>query len=371
MSRRAARGRSRWSSFSRVISPDTTTVWLFGPIPPPVHGAARVTQQVREGVEATSTRLVAVDTGGGAGVVPRLRQMIGGLLRLAVPRRGSGRGSVYIGGAGGPTLWYQTVVVLVGRLTGRRVVFHHHSYAYVDRAMPAMRALTRAGGRRLTHVALCEGMGMGLRSRYPSVGDVRVCSNAGLMAAPEPAVEATAGGGTVVLGHLSNLSLDKGLADVVDTLRRSLAAGLDVRLLLGGPAATPEAEALVVDAVAELGDALTVLGRVERDDIDAFYEQIDVFVFPSRYVHEAEPLVVLDASRHGVPTIACAVGCLPGMVAPQHLVPLDADFAEAAVAAIGDLGSVPAQEVADRFAQRRDEALVAQAELVDWLRHRA
>ena len=364
--------RTRWSSFSGVTSPDTTTVWLFGPIPPPVHGAARVTQQVREGVEATSTRLVAVDTGGGDGLGSRLRQMIGGLLRLAVPRRGSGRGSVYVGGAGGPTLWYQAIVVLVGRLTGRRVVFHHHSYAYVDRAMPAMRALTRAGGRRLTHVALCEGMGQGLRSRYPWVGDVRVCSNAGLMAAPglPDEVEAVAVSGTVVLGHLSNLSVDKGLADVLETLRVALAAGLDVRLLLGGPAATPEAEALVSDAVAELGDALTVLGRVERDDIDAFYEQIDVFVFPSRYVHEAEPLVVLDASRHGVPTIACAVGCLPGMVAPQHLVPVDADFAEAAVAAIGDLGSVPAHEVAERFAQRRESALVAQAELVDWLRHR-
>lgn len=359
----------QWSSFTGVTSPDTTTVWLFGPIPPPVHGAARVTQQVREGVEATSTRLVAIDTGGGAGLVPRLRQMIGGLLRLAVPRRGSGRGSVYIGGAGGPTLWYQAVVVLLGRLTGRRVVFHHHSYAYVDRTMPAMRALTRAGGRRLTHVALCEGMGEGLRARYPSVGDVRVCSNAGLMAAPGPLAQADAGR-TIVLGHLSNLSVDKGLADVIDTLRRAVAAGLDVRLLLGGPPATPEAEALVADAVAELGDALTVLGRVERDGIDAFYEQIDVFVFPSRYVHEAEPLVVLDASRHGVPTIACAVGCLPGMVAPQHLVPVDADFAEAAVAAIGDLGSVAAHGVAERFVQRRDAALTAQAELVDWLRHR-
>lgn len=347
-----------------MTSPDTsTTVWLFGPIPPPVHGAARVTQQVRDGVEATSTRLVAIDTGGGSGLASRLRQMLGGLLRLAVP----GLGSVYVGGAGGPTLWYQAVVVLLGRLTGRRVVFHHHSYAYVNATMPAMRALTRAGGRRLTHVVLCEGMGEGLRSRYRAVGDVRVCSNAGLMAAPQ-ARTASAAGGPIVLGHLSNLSLDKGLADVLETLRRARSAGQDVRLVLGGPPASDEAEALVAGAVTELGEALTVLGPVARDDIDAFYEQIDVFVFPSRYVHEAEPLVVLDASRHGVPTIACAVGCLPGMVAPQHLVPVDADFAGAAVTAIADLASVPSREVADAFGRRRDAALVAQADLVDWLR---
>lgn len=355
-----------WSSFGRVTSSDAVpTVWVFGPVPPPVHGAARVTQQVRDGLEATAARVVAVDTGGGSGVVPRLLRMVTGVLRLLV----SSGGSVYVGGAGGPTLWYQAVVVLVGRLTGRRVAFHHHSYAYVDATMPAMRALTRAGGRRLTHVVLCEGMGQGLRARYPSVADVRVCSNAGLMDAPRALERRGAGGvdGPVVLGHLSNLSLDKGLADVVATLRRCRAEGLDVRLLLGGPAVSAEAQALVDAASAELGDAMTVLGPVARDDIDAFYEQIDVFVFPSRYVHEAEPLVVLDASRHGVPTIAHAVGCLPGMVAPQHLVPVGTDFAGAAVTAVADLASVPAAEVTSRFAERRAAALTAQAELVDHL----
>lgn len=346
-------------------------MWVIGPLPPPVHGAARVTDLVREAVEASgAARVVRVDTGDGgtgsarADLLRRLGRMLGGVARLAVARRRSG--TVYIGGAGGEVLWYQVVVVLLARLAGLRAVFHHHSYYYLTATRAPMRAITRLGGARLTHVVLCEGMGTVLRRRYPAVAEVVVCSNAGLLG--ESVVTSRAPRPVLTLGHLSNLSIEKGVGEVLATLRLLRERGVDARLVLAGPATTPEVEALVAEAEAELGEALTVLGRIPPDAVDDFYAQIDVFVFPSRYAQEAEPLVVLDASRNGVPTIAYGIGCLPGMIAPEHTVPLDADFAEAAVDLLtAGAPMPPSAEVADAFTHRRNQAVQAHQELVQRL----
>src|SRR4029077_6117789 len=44
------------------------------------------------------------------------------------------------------------------------------------------------------------------------------------------------------------------------------------------------------------------------------YVQVDVFVFPTNYVNEAEPLVLYEAMRQGVHVIACDRGAIAEML---------------------------------------------------------
>lgn len=346
-------------------------VRVVGPLSTVPTGASRVTHMVLDALEASGeARIVRVDTGDGgdgsvrADLVGRLRRMLGGLVGLATARHRSG--SVYIGGAGGEVLWYQAIVVLLARVAGLRTVFHHHSYWYLTATRWPMRAITVLGGRSLTHVVLCEGMGDMLRQRYRTAVDVVVCSNAGLLG---EAVGSVGGRQPVLtLGHLSNLSMEKGLGEVLATLRLLRSRGHDARLVLAGPSTTPEVERVIESAALELGDALTVLGRIAPDTVDDFYRRIDAFMFPSLYAQEAEPLVVLDAARNGVPTIAFAVGCLPGMVPPDHVVPTHADFAQTATAILtADAWPGPSADVARAFAARREAARKAHALVVSRL----
>src|SRR5262249_2677277 len=41
---------------------------------------------------------------------------------------------------------------------------------------------------------------------------------------------------------------------------------------------------------------------------------IDVLVFPTRYIHEAQPLVIYEAQAAGVVVAASRRGCIPDMV---------------------------------------------------------
>jgi glycosyltransferase involved in cell wall biosynthesis len=280
--------------------------------------------------------------------------------------------AVYFGGAGGLGIWYQLAVLAVARLAAVPAVFHHHSYAYLNRPQRSMRLLTQVGGARCTHVVLCTGMADALRAAYPAATSVRVCSNAGLLAAAEP-MRQPRDDGPLVLGHLGNLVVEKGLPLVLDSLRKARAEGVEARLLLGGPVRSVEAEQLLAAARAEFGRALEHLGPVPPAEVDEFYRRLDLFVFPSTFVHEAEPLVVMEAARCGVPSVAFAVGCVPALVPRADLlVPVGDDFPAAAARAAVALRSATERDAArravvDHFTERRRAALDDQRDMVTLL----
>lgn len=352
-------------------------VLVIGPVPPPVHGAARVTAQIVESLHAAGAAVTAIDTSG-----PAAGSRLGyHAARLAIHLRAAARVlrsrgrpvSVYVTGAGGFGLWYQVLLIAAGRLAGHQLVFHHHSYAYVTRRGSAMRALTAIGGRRLQHVALCEGMARTLQAMYPGIAHIRVCSNAGLFAPPDVREERASPGSELILGHLGNLSVEKGLPVVLDTFRRLRAQGEPVRLLLAGPVQPGAATDLLAAAQQEFGPAIEHLGPIDPVDVEAFHHRLDAFLFPSRYQHEAEPMVVLEASRCGVPTLAFRVGCLAALVHDQDwLVDPGGDFPAAAARAVTELRDATKRAavrraVLARFGDRQRSAVMAQHELRETL----
>lgn len=334
-------------------------VRVLGPLPPPVHGASAVTQRMVDALrEDGSADVATFDIGDGGSTARRLRALLAGVagfLPALVRRRPD---AVYLGGAGGELLWYQAVAVLLGRLAGHRVVFHHHNSSYLTRRLRAMALLVRWGGARVQHVVLSRDMGDRLQARYPAATSVLVCSNASLMA-PAAMLERdpVPPAGPVVLGHLSNLTREKGVDVAIETLRTLLAAGVDARLVLAGPCIGDDVETLVAAAAAELDGRLEVTGRLDATQVEAFYRDIDVFVFPSTYANEAEPLVVLDALRHGVPAVAHDVGCLADLLPADHVVPVGADLPAAVLDLLGREALEPADRAAARFDERRAAAI--------------
>lgn len=339
-----------------------STIRVYGPMPPPVVGLSRVTAAVTDRVrDRAGDRVVVFDTTDSVSLPVRLRRLLHGLASLLIARRRAG--AVYVGGAGGELLWYQVLVVALARVAGHRVLFHHHNYSYLHTPSRAMATLTRLGTSCTTHVVLGETMAADLHRLYPSARHTLVCSNAGLMPPAEPGARRERDG-TVVLGHLSNLTVEKGLDVVLDTTRALLAEGRDVRLVLAGPCFSDEAQALVDAAVRDLGPAIEVTGPVPPDRVDEVYRRIDLFVLPSSYANETEPLVVLDAMRLGVPCLALDTGCVREVVGDDHVVTDARDFRDLVRRHL-DAEPEPAAQVAERFTQRRETALEAQQRLVD------
>ena len=56
------------------------------------------------------------------------------------------------------------------------------------------------------------------------------------------------------------------------------------------------------------------VGPVYGGQKEQFYRQLDVFLFPTNYANEAEPLVIYEAMRQGVHVIACDRGSIAEML---------------------------------------------------------
>ena len=308
-------------------------VSLVGPFPPPVHGAAEVTRWIAEKLEpiVKIEKLPISPADGCKGLRYHLSRI--GRVISAACALGVGRGPVYLSAAGGFGLGYNVLLAATARLFARPLFIHHHSFAYIDRPDPLARLMVRAAGPSAVHICLCNRMARMLIERYGPSQTI-IVSNAAFYVAdrnPLPTLVKR----PLRIGHLGNLSIEKGL-DVVFALVESLVQkGVPIQLMLAGPASSERASGLLRDARRKLGACLTEFGPLYGIEKKRYFESIDLFVFPTRYINEAEPLVVFEAMSHGLPVIASDRGCIVEQVGGAGLiVRSDADFVEHATALI-------------------------------------
>jgi glycosyltransferase involved in cell wall biosynthesis len=116
----------------------------------------------------------------------------------------------------------------------------------------------------------------------------------------------------MVLGFLSNITEDKGIFTFFSAVRELELQGHAVKGLIAGP----------VDSAIEgrFREALQThasvrhVGPVYGADKKRFLDSIDLLLFPTQYVNEAEPVTIWEAMASGVPVAACCRGCIPSMI---------------------------------------------------------
>lgn len=312
---------------------DGRPVLVVGPFPPPVTGFREITRALAARLEA----------GPGVGSVNTaskhksaalrhlsqiLRNLWAGWRILRAPSRGYGVISLGCNGSWG--LLYTLFHAVLARSTGLNVTLHHHSYAYINRHMRLMAWLCRIGGPRLTHVFLAPTMAAAFTGLYGAGLTTAVLPNAIFVSAggDKPPVP-TAEGRAITLGLLSNLDAAKGLHDFVATARllHKGASASRVRMVLAGPIRDESDKHLVTTAQSE--GVLTWLGPLYGADKQRFFDELDIFLFPTRYHNEAQPTVIYEALACGVAIISFDRGAIAEQVQNcLDVVPVETDFTD-------------------------------------------
>lgn len=119
---------------------------------------------------------------------------------------------------------------------------------------------------------------------------------------------------SITLGHLSNLTLEKGLDSVIATFKAMRELRWNVTLILAGPATGFREKRLIAETLNAFPRKVRHLGPIYGQDKTQFFSEVTVFLFPTRYPNEAQPLVLLEALQHGVPLIVNAIGCIPELL---------------------------------------------------------
>ncbi len=328
---------------------------MIGTFPPPVHGMAAATKAVfdrliTEGwqVEKFNTapsslsRRVLVRLGRLPAILRTWRRLV-----TAKWREMETLPVVYVALAGGWGQVYDLVTVAICRVRGLRCVLHHHNYSYLDKYHVLTSLVFRlANNNRTVHVALCKSMGQRLDTLY-DVRQIVVLSNSVLFSLDSVLPERRI---LRVVGFLSNVTHQKGGGSVISLARAIRKRGWPMRVIVAGPCHDKDlAEAL---KTARGEGILEWLGPVYGESKRRFWEMVDVFVFPTEYKAEAEPLVVWEALAASVPVIAYGRGCITSQLEGSGSISMstDMDFVEVAVEALDEW------QDPDRFHEASEQA---------------
>ncbi len=251
---------------------------------------------------------------------------------LNVVRNGWRRNPVLcISSEGQLGLVYTLAAMIAARLSGHDIVMQHHSFAPIDGPSNLMRWVVWVGGMRTHHVFLCSVMRRRFLETYPLVRHYLTSSNA-RYTPPQP-IRRDPASPSIKVGLLSNLNREKGLYQFLDLIETCVKRNLPVIGVLAGPPQSEAEQHAIQVAQEKLGDRLAYLHSLYGADQAKFYGAIDVFVFPTTYVHEAQPNVIFEAMAYGAAVISYSRACLSedltaecGMIIPQ-----DQDFVGPAI----------------------------------------
>lgn len=298
-------------------------------LPPPVTGLSVVNDRVIATLRSSNLLFSAInaaapaDSRGVAKAAKRLSRTLWAAycISQALYRRAT---TLYLPCDGGFGQLYNLMLILGARAGRFDLWLHHHSFAYVNRRSRLMALLMRQCPIGTRHIFLCSEM----RDRFVALYDAewrmgmheaRLLSNAFTVS---PSDHGERSDDTLAIGHLSNLTVEKGSLRFIDLFRRLSASGVRVRAEMAGPAQDDATAEAIRAAAVDYPLTFKWHGPLGGDAKDAFYKAIDVFVLPTRYVNEAQPVVLLEALAHGCAVAVPKRGCIacdhagsPGLVA--------------------------------------------------------
>lgn len=296
--------------------PSFRRVAVVAQLPPPVTGLAAVSlEMVRRLTKAgLAPRCfnVSPPISNSRSVVLAIRfaRASIAMLGLLLTRIG-GTDTLYMPTDSNAGLVINSIIAHFARILNMKLYLHHHNFSYINEFDNRMNKLIKSSPKYTSHIFLCEKMQDQFISQYSdswSHAQARsiIIGNAFLI----PQVETQLRTGPLRIGHLSNLTFDKGTGTFISLFRNLRSKGLLVEAVVAGPCIDGDIEQEILSCAAEFGDSFIWTGPVYGDEKSDFFRSIDLFVFPSIYKNEAQPLVVIEAQSFGLPVLSTNIGCL-------------------------------------------------------------
>jgi glycosyltransferase involved in cell wall biosynthesis len=158
-----------------------------------------------------------------------------------------------------------------------------------------------------------------LRTLYPKICHTTVLNNAFSVTSRHYRKDSSK---KIVLGHLSNLSPEKGFFILVPLFERCRELGFPVELRIAGPANCKNILIEIQRLKKKYQNEVTYHGPIYGKLKQEFYSDLDFFVFPSFYEAEAQPIVLLEAMSCSSIPLASSSGGIPHILEKSPIAPL-------------------------------------------------
>jgi len=305
-------------------------IFMVGTFPPPVNGMSIITQAFFERLRADGFDVRKIDTS----PIDSSRSLLSRFSRLGpflsfwihLLKNNPSDAIVYISLSDGWGQLYDLITCSLCRVKGLKLVLHHHNMNYLENKRTLSALLFQITGADSVHIALCRKMKNKLQELYGckliSLLSNFIFLNSTLRQRNRDALR--------TIGYISNISREKGGWQIIRLAEKLREKGRDIKVRAAGPCHDRELDTALKKAHKD--GILQWFGPLYGPEKSEFWNSLDVFVFPTEYENEAEPLVVWEALLAGVPVIAYDRGCISGQVDNAgKIIPRSAEFTESAL----------------------------------------
>ena len=206
------------------------------------------------------------------------------------------------------------VVVQLLKAMGCKVVAHYHNKGVTTRQnhIPD-KWLYRCFFKKIQVILLAEPLYTDMQ-RFVKREQVLFCPNG--IPESSPTNKAPKKEVCLIFSFLSNLLIDKGVLTLLDACSSLKEQGYMFQCdFVGGETADMNAERFKQECIQrEIADCVTYHGRKYGEEKLTFFQQGDIFVFPTFYDKECFPLVLLEAMEQGLPCISTFEGGIANII---------------------------------------------------------
>ncbi|TKW61172.1 MAG: glycosyltransferase family 4 protein [Blastochloris viridis] len=286
-------------------------------LPPPMHGQAYITVKLIEALTKESSTLHVCDLSPESLIkslgyhVIKCRKVIKTSIYIIFYSMLYRHKTFYTIVESGYGIYYNYYLCSLARLFHYDIYLHHHTSKHAKVFSKTFDWLTKITPNA-HHIVLADGMREDLKSKYSNISSIAVSSNACHVKVPN--IKPIIIDEKINLGMLSNLTEEKGAIRALDLAIELKKSGLEITLTLAGPIIEPKVEKSIIDAKTTLGEDLIILGPVHGAAKEDFYKKTDVFLFPSTYPNEAQPVVIYEALSYGCAIITSCAGYITDML---------------------------------------------------------
>lgn len=287
---------------------------MIGPFPPPVHGMAKNLQIVKEQLAGETVICLDISPGGlkrnFVYHFTKFYKVCFTLTRFFYLLVTKQVRSIYMPPDAGLGLYYSFIFIRIALLFRQRVVLHHRSFAYIHTKNFLMDKIAFLSEGLITHIFLCNCMRERFEGVYGTIQQALIVSNAQHVEIKKSAKDINDTNESVTIGFLSNLSEHKGLYIFLQLIESLFSKGVKIRVLLAGPPDCDEVEHFINDYLKNGHLPIEYLGPIYGAQKSQFFDQLDFFVFPTKYKNEAQPNVVFEAMAGGSCVVSSNLACL-------------------------------------------------------------
>lgn len=280
-----------------------------------------------------------IDVSGGAGKLYKIKKTLKYLsaMRFVI----FNRKCIYYTLNSGFGLYLDLFFILLCKVLGRRLIIHHHSYGYINSQDWKVKVISLALSETDYFVFLSPKMMNDFWSLYKGDAEA-ICLNNIFQydMAEKERKDSFTRARALKIGYLSNLTVDKGF-DTVCEIIQSLARldDVSVEFHIAGPFSDAQSKEMYDQISESHRSMIRYFGPVYGDEKDEFFQGIDLFLFPTRYQNEAQPMVLVEALQYGLPVLSIDRGTIKDLVGEGFTVGTNEDFVERTVEYIRELTS--------------------------------